>query len=200
MEWYAIEIISGKERQVISALNDWGAETLNPQRPVILKSHEKLRVVYKPLMPGYIIAKLQVTDFYKYKRDLRVEGMMIRICGLAYESIPLNQIEIEFFRRMHYKASLLLISKVKYYYIGDWHNAPKGYEILNTPPWADRARIEWYDSDRFKVRLKVKSGGNLKDHIFTTAAFDIDYSGKYQGQLINLYDESTASSGVSDAG
>jgi hypothetical protein len=48
MNWYAIQVMTGKEAQVVADLKDHGKE---------------------------------VTDFYKEKQDLRVEGMMIRLCG-----------------------------------------------------------------------------------------------------------------------
>jgi transcription antitermination factor NusG len=192
MEWYAIQLITGKERQVISALNDWNVETLNPQRPVIFKFHDRLRVEYKPLMPGYIIAKLKVTDFYIYKRNLRIEKMMIRLCGLEYEAVPLNNSEIGFISRINRKMQPLLIRR---------NAESKGYyhfNIIDPPSWAESTYIEWYDSDRFKVRLKVKSNGALKDHIFNTAAFDVDYDGKFKTQLKDLLNECTASSGISE--
>lgn len=188
MEWYAIQLITGKEQQVISALNDWGVETLNPQRPVIFKSHDRLRVVYKPLMPGYIIAKLKVTDFYIYKRNLRIEKMMIRLCGLEYEAVPLNNAETEFIGRINRKMQPLLIRR----------NTESKFNVIDPPSWTKSTYIEWYDSDRFKVRLKVESNGALKDHIFNTAAFDIDYDGKFKTQLKDLFYDCTASSGISE--
>ena len=63
MDWYAIQVLTGKEAEIITALRDFGAKVLQPQVPIFLKSGGKLRLVQKPLMPGYVLAKIKITDF-----------------------------------------------------------------------------------------------------------------------------------------
>jgi transcription antitermination factor NusG len=95
MDWYAIQVMTGKETQVVADLKDHGKEVMQPKRPLFYRRGGNLRIVQNPLFPGYVFARLEVTDFYKEKRDLRVEGMMIRLCVNNYEAVELSSDEID---------------------------------------------------------------------------------------------------------
>lgn len=175
MDWYAIQVLTGKEQQVIDALKDYGTQVMQPQVPLFLKNGGKLRLVQKPLMPGYVFASLEITDFYKYKRTDRIEKMMIRLCGNGYEVVEISESELQFLKLCNLGMRPLILDRFG--------------EILiatNPPPWASYARIEGYAGDKFKAKFTVNINGNLKNHSFTIAAFLLKYKGIYKEQLQDL--------------
>jgi hypothetical protein len=175
MDWYAIQVMTGKEPEVIAALKDHGKEVLQPQRPLFYRRGGNFRIVQNPLFPGYVFVRLEVTDFYKEKRDLRVEGMMIRLCGNWYESVELSESELQFLRLSILGMQPLMLDKF-------------GETIIatNPPPWALHARVDWYAGDKFKAKLSLNIKGSLKNHSFTIAAFLSQYKGCYREQLQDL--------------
>jgi hypothetical protein len=60
------------------------------------------------------------------------------------------------------------------------------YEIINSPPWAQYAFIEFYDIAKFRVKLHIRTTGAMKDHAFSTAAYSLDYTGRFTSQLQDL--------------
>lgn len=184
MDWYAVQILTGKEQEVFSTLRDKGVEVIMPCRPLFIRHSNSIVCIEKPLMPGYMIARLEVTDFYKYQKSKRIEKMMIRICGNGYDAVPLNKEEIAFFRLCENSMEPLILKKQ---FTGlNKTSQSKTIDILNPPPWADKTSIEWYDIDRFKAKLRIHSSGVMKDRSFTIAAYDVNYTGKYLEQLQGL--------------
>jgi hypothetical protein len=182
MNWYAIQLQTGKESEVAADLKDCGREVLQPQKPLIYKSGGKLKLVQKPLIPGYIFARLEITDFYIYKRDLRIEHMMIRLCGNGYEAVSITESELEFIRLCSLEMKPLLLDLIN----------DKYFNIVNPPPWAEKARINWYAGDKFKANLSVNMKGHLETHSFTIAAFTSRYNGRYRMQLQDLLEDGFA--------
>lgn len=183
MDWYAIQVITGKEPQVISALKDFGIEVLLPYRPMFLRHSSNIMRVDRPLMPGYVIARLEVTDFYLYQRNQRVEKMMIRICGNGYDAVPLNEEEITFFK---YCCDRMMPLKIKKRIENE---VLTGYNIVNSPPWVKNIKVDWYDIDKFKAQICISTSGVIKDHAFTIASYDINDYGSYAEQLQGLSQE-----------
>lgn len=169
MNWYAIQVTTGKEAEVIDALKDFGSSVLRPYTSVFFKRSGNISLKQKPLMPGYVIAGFKVTDFYTYKRNQRVEGMMQRLCGNGYESVPLNQEEMSFIRLCCSGVEPLILKKQ-----ATPAEEKSRYEIINFPPWAQYAFIEFYDIAKFRVKLHIRTTGAMKDHTFSTAAYSLD--------------------------
>jgi hypothetical protein len=180
MDWYAIQIITGKEPEIIPALCDFGVEMILPQRPMIIRRGRTLKLVYKPLMPGYIIAYLQVEDFYRYQRNQRVEKMMIRICGNGYDAVPLKEEELDFFGFFcSYIEPLIL----------DGSSAiDEGYVIQNPPPWGSKGVVIKYDDHKFEASIKLQSTGYFNNHVVKVAAYHKRYCGLFSDQLQGLSD------------
>lgn len=177
MDWYAIQLITGKESQVLAALGDFGVETINPFKPLFMKHGGKLTLIHKPLLPGYLIARLQDIDFYRYQRNERVEKMMIRICGNGYDAVPLTENEISFFKSCCTGLRPLVIKK----------ELSRGYySFPDFPSWVKDAYIDWYDEDRFRAKVHISMDGRLTFNSFTIAAWSVDYTGAYLEQLQDL--------------
>jgi hypothetical protein len=178
MDWYAIQVLTGKEAPVVADLKDHGREVMH-QRPLFYRRGGRFKVVQKPLMPGYVFASLKVEDFYIEKRDLRVEGMMIRLCGNDYEAVRLSREETEFVRQCNRGMWPLELDNLYDTY----------FQIVNPPSWAVHARIDWYAGDKFKAKFTANIKGGLKDHSFTVAAFTSRYRGRYKEQLQGLLED-----------
>jgi hypothetical protein len=176
MNWYAIQVITGKETEVRNALTDFGIEVLLPSKPVFYKRSGYIELSYQPLIPGYIIAKMEQVSFYQYQRGKRIEKMMTRLCGNGYDAVPLNDEEISFINNCCDGMEPISLFK---------HNGG-GIDILNPPHWAKNVTVDWYDIDKFKAKLRIRTSGIMKDHSFSIAAYDIEYSGKFAEQLQGL--------------
>jgi hypothetical protein len=174
MAWYALQVLSGEEMQISEKLNGLSIQTILPYNPTILKSASKIRLVYHPLLPGYIIANLQLPrDYFALNRQ-ELNKKVIRICGNGHEAVSLTEDEITFFRLC--SEFLAAPIKLKRNFI---------IELLDHPP-EFRVEVDWYQPDKFKARLRITIPGVFKDHVFTTAAFDDDYRGVYYEQLQGL--------------
>jgi hypothetical protein len=180
MDWYAIQVITGKEPEIIPALHDFNVDMILPQRPMIIRREGMLKLANKPLMPGYIIAHLQAEDFYRYQRNQRVEKMMIRICGNGYDAVPLKEEELDFFRFFCGCIEPLIL---------DGSNAfDEGYVIQNPPPWDAKAEVIKYDDHKFEASIKLRSTGFFNNHEIKIAAYHKRYSGLFSEQLKGLSD------------
>lgn len=190
MEWYAIQVTTGKENEVKAVLDDYGIETVMPNKPIFLRHAGTLQLIQRPLMPGYIVAKLNITNFYQLKRNKRLARTMIRICGNGYDAVSLNDKELSFFKCC---GEVLHPLQLK----ADQCNGytKRTYYIINPPPWAESLSVEWYDICRFIAKLHIKSNGVLEDHAFKIAAYNVDYGGIYSKQLKDLSSEGFGQSG-----
>lgn len=94
MNWYAIQVITGKEHEVAAALRDFGMETLEPKTPMIFRFSQKLKLENRLLLPGYVVGRMDEVDFFRYQREPRIERMMIRICGNIVGKIPSRYIHL----------------------------------------------------------------------------------------------------------
>jgi hypothetical protein len=188
MDWYAIQVITGKEAEVIAALKDYGVNVYLPYRPMFLRRSGNIMRVDRLLMPGYVIARLERVDFYRYKRNLRIEKMMIRLCGNEYDAVPLSNEEISFLNLCCESMTPLVLKKRLVYLEKSINCLGNGvYDIVNPPPWAESTYVEWYDKRQFEAKLHIKSNGVLKDHAFKVAAWCVnESSGTYEEQLKGL--------------
>jgi hypothetical protein len=186
MDWYAIQILTGKETEVLSALLAYKRDTITPQLPVFIKRGEKLSLEYRPLMPGYVIAKLEITDFYIYKRGQRAEKMMIRLCGNEYEAVPLESEELCFVSLFYEKVPPVALKLL-----------PDGqYEAIDHPPWMQNIHVRWYDPNKFKAKMSFSTDGSVRERLFSIAAFNPSYLGKYHQQLQDLLGNCKGRAGV----
>lgn len=176
MDWYAVQVITGKEPEVLPALRDAGVELLEPVAPMFIKRGGEIRLSYRPLIPGYIFVKLNITDFYKYQRSSRLERMMIRLCGNGRDPVPLTQQELDFLSLCSGRLQPLCIRELD-----------RGvYEITNSPPWIQALNIEWFDRRQFEAKISNQSGSFLRGHSFKIAAYLECYQGKFSDQLKDL--------------
>jgi hypothetical protein len=188
MEWYAIQAVSGKEMNLVKMLRYTGAEFLFPRKPMFARHKNSINLQYKPVMPGYIIAKTTVEDFYKKKHDLCFQGIMIRICGNWYDAVCLSQEDVKFYKACNQTMKPLIVRKEFGALDGSAY-----YSVLNPPPWAESAFVDWYYIDRFKAKFHFQRGGEPDRAVgeqnyssFTVAAYSVDYQGKYLSQLQDL--------------
>lgn len=176
MDWYAIQVITGKEPEVLPVLRDEGVEILEPVAPMFLKRGGEIRLSHRPLIPGYVFVKLDITDFYKYQRSSRLERMMIRLCGNGRDPVPLTKHELDFLTLCSGCLQPLCIRE---------HDRGV-YEILNSPPWIQALNIEWFDRRQFEAKISNQSGSFLRGHSFKIAAYLECYQGKFSEQLKDL--------------
>lgn len=176
MDWYAVQVITGKEPEVLPALRDAGVELLEPVAPMFIKRGGEIRLSCRPLIPGYVFAKLDITDFYKYQRSSRLERMMIRLCGNGRDPVPLMQQELDFLSLCSGCLQPLCLREICYGI----------YDIVNSPPWAKDLYIEYYDSRQFEAKISNQSGNFLRGHSFKIAAYLECYQGKFSEQLKDL--------------
>lgn len=181
MNWYAIQVKTGKENEVSTALKDFGLSVIEPYTSIFFKRGGNISLVKKPLMPGYVIASFEYTDFYIYKQRLRIERMMQRLCGNGFDPVPLNDEDLEFIKRCSYNMEPLILKKRE-----SKPGIKNLYDIINSPPWAQYAYIEFFDISKFSVKLHITTNGAMKDHAFRIAAYSIDYTGQYAQQLQDL--------------
>lgn len=166
MNWYAIQLRIGKEKAVIADFTDHGIKILWPRRPIFILRKGIIRLQYKPLLPGYIFAKIEVPDFYKEKRNGRIDGMMIRICGDWYDAVSLTQNDLSFFKFFLSTTKPVLLTKA----IAEGSQQPQAYSIMSPPPWWKDIKLDWYDKRQLEAKLQLKTSNEIKYHSFKIAA------------------------------
>lgn len=180
MNWYALQVISGAEVDVVQLMDKYGCQTILPHVPIFLKQQGKVSVINRPLLPGYVFALSNPETLSRIKENERLkywQRKIIRICGNGTSPVPLDDSEIYFFRMCSNHMWPLEIRSLGY------GNSGYEYEILNPPPWADMIHVRWYDSDRFKANIILRDGDQFKDRSFNIAAINTYYTGSLREQL-----------------
>lgn len=171
MSWFALQVISGDEKEVADRLKDYNIDTILPYKPIFLKYSKKINIIRKPLLPGYVIAQFDIMHIYMILGQQEFSKKVVRICGNGTDKVPLSAEDIEFLCGCKKIEPLCL----------EYKNP--NFQILGQQPLKKNMEVEWYDRDRFKAKIHFKMDGFLKDHAFIIAAYDMGYRGKYRNQL-----------------
>jgi transcription antitermination factor NusG len=95
MNWYALQVMTGKEQDVAAAIRRIGIQAIAPEEQMLERHGGEWKTIRKTLIPGYVLihADMTVTLYYNLSRKPHV----IKLVGGAGEkmaSIPDEQIMI----------------------------------------------------------------------------------------------------------
>lgn len=189
MEWYALQVITGKEAEVAQEIKQLAHETrqyefdiILPYVPIFLKRSAKLSIMKRPMLPGYVLVKADLSSLYllMQKERLRLQKKIVRICGSGYSPVPLDEDEISFFRSCSEFMKPLIFEKKRI------DRQQHVYTVVNPPPWAVDVEINTYDRQHFQAEASVWCGRQLQKRSFGIAAYPSYYNGFFASQLHSL--------------
>ncbi len=96
MQWYVLQVLTGQEEDVQSALDALGHDTMLPREMRSIRQRGSWREQEYLLMPGYLFVCLELTDEVYYQ--LSGTAGVIRILSTGGSPCPLEEHEVEWLR------------------------------------------------------------------------------------------------------
>lgn len=182
IEWYALQVKTGNEAEVAQRVETRGFDTILPYVPIFIKRSEKLSIMKRPMLPGYVLVQADLSSIYllMQKERLGFPQKIVRICGNGYSPIPLDEDEISFFRMCSQSMAPLVFNKEQ---IDRHHHV---YTVVNSPPWMANVEINNYDRKHFQADASIWCGRLLQMRSFGIAAYPSYYDGVFASQLKSL--------------